>query len=104
MVKTKEELLEFLKERFKDSTEDDVLAFLEDLSDTIDDMSARVTDETDWKTKFEENDKAWREKYRDRFYSAPKEDIDVDFIEPDTSDDEKTYTYDDLFDDGKEKK
>lgn len=103
MVKTKEELLEFLKERFKDSTEDDVLAFLEDLSDTIDDMTARMSDETDWKTKFEENDKAWREKYRDRFYSAPKEDVDVDFIEPDTSD-EKTYTYDDLFDDGKEKK
>lgn len=102
MVKTKEELLEFFKERFKDSIEDDVLAFLEDLSDTIDDMTAKVTDETDWKTKFEENDKAWREKYRDRFYSAPKEDVDVDFIE-DTSD-EKTYTYDDLFDDGKEKK
>lgn len=101
MVKTKEELFEFLKERFKDSTDDEALAFLEDFSDTLDELNTRLSDKTDWKTKFEENDKTWRERYRDRFYSAPKEDIDVDIID---EDEEKTYHYDDLFDDGKEKK
>lgn len=62
-----EEFLNKIKERTKDSTDDETLQFIEDATDTI--KSLNQGDE-DWKTKYEENDKMWREKYRDRFFSG----------------------------------
>ena len=70
MVKTKDELLASIKERFKDDTSDETISFIEDVSDTINDLETRASDETDWKSKYEENDKQWREKYRDRFFNS----------------------------------
>ena len=42
----------------------------DDLSDTLDEN--KNTDNEDWKNKYEENDKMWRERYRDRFFSGDK--------------------------------
>ena len=63
MVKTKDELLASIKDRFKDDTSDETISFIEDVSDTINDLETKASDETDWKSKYEENDKQWREKY-----------------------------------------
>lgn len=95
-VKTRNELMDFLKSRFEEDTSDEILNFLEDITDTFDDFESRLNDTEDWKTRYEENDREWREKYRDRFYSGPKEDIDVDVIDNDV-DDERAYSYDELF-------
>lgn len=62
-----EEFLNKIKDRTKDRTDDETLQFIEDATDTIN--SLNNADE-DWKTKYEENDKMWREKYRDRFFSS----------------------------------
>lgn len=70
-VKTKEEILGSIKDRFKDDTDDASLAFIEDVSDTINDLDTKAQNENEWQKKYEENDKMWREKYRDRFFSAP---------------------------------
>ena len=76
MVRTKEEILEHIKSKIGDSVDDKDLAMLEDISDTIDDLNSRVNEAGDWKTKYEENDKAWKQKYRDRFFNTEaKEEI-----------------------------
>lgn len=77
MVISKEEILEQIKNKIGDSVEDADIKLLEDISDTLDDLNDKVANSGDWKTKYEENDKAWKEKYRDRFYNAEaKDDVD----------------------------
>ena len=92
MVKTKDELLASIKERFKDDTSDETISFIEDVSDTINDLETRASDETDWKSKYEENDKQWREKYRDRFFNSEGE-----VTKPLDEEQPKPMSFDDLF-------
>lgn len=69
-VKTREELMNEIKEKFKDDTSDETLAFLGDITDTFDDFDKKAKDSTDWKQKYEDNDKQWRDKYKERFFSG----------------------------------
>lgn len=69
-VKSKEEIMESLRESFSDQTNDSVLSILEDVSDTLDDFEEKISSETDWKTKYEENDEMWRNKYKERFFTG----------------------------------
>lgn len=89
-VKTREEILESVRTRVGDQTDDETIAFIEDISDTLNDLETKAKgDGTDWKAKYEENDAEWRKKYTERFYSSepepnpepPKED---DTIKPKT--------------------
>ena len=100
-VRTKDELLEIIKERIGDDTSDETISFIEDITDTLSDYEGKATksDEEDWKTKYEENDKMWREKYRERFFSKEVEKEDEDFSE----DEVKSLSYDDLFEEKEEK-
>lgn len=68
-VRTKEDLLNLIKEHLGDDTSDSALQLVEDVSDTIDDLNSHADGE-DWKTKYEQNDADWRKKYRDRFFSS----------------------------------
>ena len=100
-VKTKDELLEIIKGRIGDDTSDETISFIEDITDTLSDYEEKVTNSgnEDWKTKYEENDKMWREKYRERFFSKEVEKEDEDFEE----DEVKSLSYDDLFEEKEEK-
>ena len=100
-VRTKDELLEIIKGRIGDDSSDETISFLEDITDTLSDYEEKATnsDTEDWKTKYEENDKMWREKYRERFFSKEVEKEDEDFEE----DEVKSLSYDDLFDEKEEK-
>lgn len=89
-IKTKDELLEAVKTRLGDASDDETLAFLEDFSDTIDSMSEGA----EWQAKYEENDRAWRQKYHDRFFSSDDGEPD-----PEQEPDEKS-TFEDLFKEG----
>lgn len=73
MVKTLTEIMDSLKGRFGDDTSDEVITILEDVSDTIGDYESRLAGSEDWKAKYEETDRAWREKYTARFYSGTEE-------------------------------
>ena len=67
-IKTKQEVLDGLKKFIPDEdTSDDTLAFLQDVSDTLDAGAENV----DYKQKLAENDKNWRQKYRDAFTIRP---------------------------------
>lgn len=94
--RTKDEIMNAVRARIGDSTEDADLNFVEDISDTLDGYEADAQE--DWKKKYEDNDKEWRKKYRERFFSsAPQDDPDPD-PEPDPV--PKRYRYEDLFKEG----
>lgn len=76
-VRTTDEILESIKTRVGDSTEDADLEFLEDVTDTLSDLINKSEGQEDWKTKYEENDKQWREKYRDRFFEKKEEQEEI---------------------------
>lgn len=87
---SKDELIEKVKKYVGDRTDDETIEIIEDISDSID-----SSDADEWKQKYEENDKMWRDKYISRFVDK-KED------EPDTltehEQEEKEYnSFEDLF-------
>ena len=90
-VRKIEEIMESIKTRIGDSTEDADIEFLEDVTDTLSDLITKSEGQEDWKTKYEENDKQWREKYRDRFFEK-KEEQEEKKEEP-----EAPKTFEDLF-------
>ena len=91
-VKSKEELLNQINSIVGENS-DDAISLIEDISDTIDDYETKVTgDGVDWKTKYEENDRSWRDKYTSRFFD--KEDDDINNPKSPAP---KKYNYDDLF-------
>lgn len=87
---SKDELIEKVRKYVGDRKDDDTIEIIEDISDSIDSSEA-----DEWKKKFEENDKMWRDKYISRFVEK-KDD------EPDTptehDEEEKEYnSFEDLF-------
>ena len=76
-VLSKEDFLSRINERIGEDNSDEAIEFMEDMSDTYNDMASKITDSTDWKKKYEENDKAWRNKYKERFTSSHNEDDDL---------------------------
>lgn len=93
-VLTKEDFLSRINERIGEDNSDEAIAFMEDMCDTYEYMASKITDSTDWKKKYEDNDKAWRDKYKERFTSSHHEDDDLG------GDDDNTpspKTFDDLF-------
>jgi len=85
---SKDELLEKVRTYVGDRTDDETLAIIEDISDSFD-----SSDADEWRQKFEENDKMWREKYISRFFEK-----NDNGIEDPTDYEEKEYkTFEDLF-------
>ena len=89
-IKTREEIMEAVRARIGEDTSDEALAFIEDVSDTLESMSSSMNE--NWRQKYEENDAQWRQKYRDRFYSG----VDPDPGEPEPPAD-KPLTFENLF-------
>lgn len=89
-VKTKAELLEAIRGVVGESTDDSALSIIEDVSDSFDSLEAESG--TDWKQKYEQNDATWRQKYRDRFFSAAS-----DEDEDDDDYNERPLTFESLF-------
>lgn len=87
---SKDELIEKVRKYVGDRKDDETIEIIEDISDSID-----SSDADNWKQKYEENDKMWRDKYISRFVEK-KED------EPDNptehEEEEKEYiSFEDLF-------
>lgn len=89
-VKTVDEIMTKVRERIGEDDSDEAIGFIEDISDTLESFS----NAEDWKTKYEENDKKWREKYRDRFFTSKEEVEEDDIEEPDEKEKKK---FEDLF-------
>lgn len=96
-IRTVDEILESVRTRVGDSTEDADLEFIEDISDTMNDLQSRSENQEDWKEKYEENDKKWREKYKERFFSNETNEKEEIEDNKDIEMKEKPKTFDDLF-------
>ena len=103
MVRSKEELIEEIRAVVGDDTSDNVIALIENVSDTMTELE--TSDGEEWKQKFEENDKMWREKYISRFTEGttePSAEPTEPTTEPKEDDEEKEKTFEDLFEEEKE--
>lgn len=96
-VKTIEEIMASVKTRVGGDTSDEALGFIEDIQDTLGDMSKRVKESGDWKQKYEENDKNWREKYQKRFFEGTPDDTTTPPVPDPEPDTDSPKTFEDLF-------
>ena len=107
-VLSKDEFFKMIETRVGDDGSDEALRFIEDVTDTYNDMAGRLEESGDWKAKYEENDSAWRKRYRERFFGAvePGEGVDEPFTsaaeikkdqEDDVKSDAESVTFEDLF-------
>lgn len=97
-IKTQEELLTSIRGLLADDTSDEAISLLEDVTDTLGSFSNANNDNEDWKKKYEENDKEWRQKYRDRFFNTGSDDGDKLEKKTDPDPSEPTMRkFDDLF-------
>lgn len=69
-IRTREEILESIRNIVGDSTDDNTLQVLEDVTDTFTDFENKTANQTDWEAKYKENDEGWRKKYAERFYTG----------------------------------
>lgn len=96
MVQTTDEIITKVKELLGDNaTSDESIELIENISDSMSDSNL------DWKEKYEENDKKWRQKYVDRFNSGESnntpEDNDDNNSDGNEDDTNEVLTYDKLF-------
>ena len=100
-IKTRDELLSIINDRIGDDTSDEALAIIEDVTDTLNDYETRIADAGDWKARYEQNDKDWRDKYKARFFAPAEESGEVDMVDniDNLSEDGEVEikTYDELF-------
>lgn len=87
-IKSIDEILNAVKERIGDDTSDSAISFVADISDTFNSLS----EQENWKQKYEQNDSYWRKKYRDRFLSGERSSDDDD-----SGDIKEPLTYEKLF-------
>lgn len=93
-IKSREDLLKSLNALIGDNSTDENLEILEDVTDTLKDYEEKTADQTDWKTKYEQNDADWRKKYKERFLSG---ETIKDEQEEDVKKDSGPLTFDSLF-------
>lgn len=87
---TRDELIEKVRKYVGDRTDDETIEIIEDISDSID-----SSDADEWKQKFEENDKMWRDKYISRFLEKKEDELDTP---TEHEEEEKEYnSFEDLF-------
>lgn len=94
-VRTREEILESIRTRVGEQTDDETIAFLEDVTDTLTDFETRANvDGEDWEQRYKDNDAEWRKKYTERFFSGqPTEPSEPKLKVEET----KPKTFEDLF-------
>lgn len=88
---SKEELLEKIRKYVGDRTDDESIEIVEDINDSFD-----TSDSDEWKKKYEENDKMWRDKYISRFFEKKVEETHDNPTE-DVEDEKEYNTFGDLF-------
>ena len=70
-VLNREEFLTRLSERFSEDSSDEAIAFIEDMTDTYNDLEQRANgDGIDWEQRYHELDDSWKKRYTKRFFSS----------------------------------
>lgn len=70
-ILNQEEFFNRLHERLGTDTSDESITFMEDMTDTYNDLVKRANDNNgDWERKYHELDESWKAKYKHRFFSG----------------------------------
>lgn len=60
-----------LHSKLAEDTSEDGIAFLEDMTDTYDDLERRANgDGIDWESRYHDLDESWKKRYRHRFFTG----------------------------------
>lgn len=89
---SKEELLEKVRLYVGEDTSDAALELIEAVSEV-------PSDGEDWKAKYDELDKSWRKRYRERFFTGESEEAE-EAEETEETEETEDYSYDKLFKEG----
>lgn len=89
-IKTREEIVATFNQLIGDNSSDEVLSFIDDITDTLD---ANNNNEYN-KEKFDALDASWRKRYKERFLSGKPTDEDEEDFEDEKP---KKYTFESLF-------
>lgn len=103
-ILNREDFMAAVHGRIGTASDDESIAFVENMTDTFNEMERRANDNSsgDWERKYHELDESWRKRYTHRFLTGS------DCMNPVSEQEEKeqnraeTITIDDLF--GKEEK
>lgn len=95
MVKTKDEIMEEIRMYIGDRSDDQTIALIENISDTIDDYAAHG----DYDKKLMAVEAEWRRKYIDRFMNGGenKNEVEVEITEDEEKDTAEEIKIDDLY-------
>ena len=98
-VLKRDEFFTKLHERIGTDTSEDALSFIEDMSDTYDELERRANgDGEDWEKKYHDLDEAWKTKYKNRFFHGGSNyRPDFDNYEEDEPKDKSEITVKELF-------
>ena len=87
MVRSVEEMMNIVRHRIGESTEDSDIAFIEDISDTLNSLNSEEVE------KLKSENEELRKKYRDRFFEKKVEEAE----EPEEPEEAEKRTFEDLF-------
>ena len=95
MVKTKDEIMEEIRAYIGDRSDDQTIALIENISDTIDDYAAHG----DYDEKLMAVEAEWRRKYIDRFMTGgeKKNEVEVEKTEDEEKDKSEEIKIEDLY-------
>lgn len=95
MVKTKDEIMEEIRAYIGDRADDQTIALVENISDTLDDYAAHG----DYDKKLMAVEAEWRRKYIDRFMNGGenKNEVEVEKTDDEEKDNAEEITIDDLY-------
>ena len=106
-VLNKDDFMSRLKERIGEDTSDEAIAFIEDMTDTYNDMETRTVDNSsewekkynDLEQKYNDLDESWKAKYKARFFDGgtSPEEVKEEQEENVKFDGEEDKTFEDLF-------
>lgn len=96
MKRTAEELLSIARAILGDSTEDAVLSFYEDIADSVSDSNDTEEEVNRLRAEMADQDRIWRERYRDRFLNGG-ESNESDDTDEETEESAIDIRIDDLF-------
>lgn len=100
-VLNRDDFFNSLHERIGTDTSEEAIQFLENMTDTYNDMENRINNGgEDWEQRYHDLDNAWRERYRHRFYDSDSRYVPGSGSpNPDPEDDYRPeeVTVDDLF-------
>lgn len=95
MVKTKDEIMEEIRAYIGDRADDQTIALVENISDTIDDYAAHG----DYDKKLKAVEAEWRRKYIDRFMNGGenKNEVEVEKTDDEEKDQSEEIKIEDLY-------